>query len=263
MAENPPSSRRSSVSPRAEVMGGLAKGLRIIEAFSESVPTLTASEAAQAAGISPASARRCLLTMLELGYVSNDGKVFRPTPRMRRLAGAYSASAPLSTLAEPYLRAVRDELGESASLAVLDGDEVTFIARAESQRIVTMNVRLGARLPAHASATGRVLLSAQPDDVIKERLERAHIERTGPNTLTSIDAIHERIIQARQDGLAITDEELEAGIRTAAVPVRDAAGHVHAALSLAVLASRVSVGELLERHAPVMRRAAEQLGNIL
>ncbi|TWF75120.1 IclR family transcriptional regulator [Pseudonocardia hierapolitana] len=244
-------------------MAGLAKGLRIIEAFDEAHPKLTVSTAAEAAGITPAAARRCLLTMQELGYVSHDGKFFRPTPRMQRLGGSYSGSAPLPVLAQPHLQVVRDELGESASLAVLDGSHVTFVARVESQRIVTMNVRLGARLPAHASATGRLLLSALPDEEIDRHLEGCVPERTGPNTVTDVAEIRRRILAVRESGVSFTDEELELGIRTVAVPVVDAAGRTHAALSLAVLASRTSMDELRERHVPVMQREAARLGQML
>jgi IclR family transcriptional regulator, pca regulon regulatory protein len=244
-------------------MAGLAKGLRIIEAFDEDHAKLTVSTAAEAAGITPAAARRCLLTMQEVGYLSHDGKFFRPTPRMQRLGGSYAGSAPLPVLAQPHLQAVRDELGESASLAVLDGAYVTFVARVESQRIVTMNVRLGARLPAHASATGRLLLSALPDEEIDRRLEDCVPERTGPNTVTDVAEIRGRILAVRGTGVAVTDEELEAGIRTVAVPVTDVKGHVHAALSLAVLASRTSTEELRERYVPVMRREAARLGQML
>ncbi|MGO2110807.1 MAG: IclR family transcriptional regulator domain-containing protein [Pseudoclavibacter sp.] len=245
---------------RSESLGGLAKGLRIIECFSESSPMLTVSQAARAVSISPASARRCLLTMHELGYLSYDGKFFRPTPRMRRLGGAYTGSTPLPLLAEPHLRTVRDELDESASLAVLDGDEVLFVARAESQRIVTMNVRLGGRLPAHASSTGRVLLAGQADEQIEDLLRTVQFDATGPKTLTSAAQVMERIRQVREDGMAITDEELEPGVRTVAVPVRDSSGVLQAALSLAVSTARVSVDELRERHVPVMQEAATQLG---
>lgn len=244
-------------------MAGLAKGLRIIEAFDETRPALTVSTAAEAAGITPAAARRCLLTMQELGYLSHDGKFFRPTPRMQRLGGSYSGSAPLPVLAQPHLQAVRDELGESASLAVLDGSHVTFIARVESQRIVTMNVRLGARLPAHASATGRLLLSSLTDEEIDRHLAGCSPERTGPNTVTDIAEIRRRILAVRGSGVSVTDEELEVGVRTVAVPVADVTGLIHAALSVAVLASRTPMDELRERHVPVMQRAAALLGKML
>jgi IclR family pca regulon transcriptional regulator len=247
---------------RRETMGGLAKGLHIIERLSEDA-ALTVSQAAQRTGVSPASARRCLLTLVDLGYVTHDGRFFRPTPRLRRLGGSYTDSVSLPRLADPFLRAVRDELGESASLAVLNGDHVLFVARAESQRTVTMNVRLGANLPATASATGRVLLAASAPDEVEETLRRADLQRTGPNTLVTVDAIRERIELARSESMSITDEELEDGVRTLAVPVRDSHGRVHAAMSMAVLAARVSVLELRQRHAEVLRREADRLGNSL
>src|SRR3954469_7211143 len=224
----------------AEGMAGLAKGLAIIEAFDRNRRQLSISEAAQLTATSPASARRCLLTLEALGYLSFDGKFFRPTPRMVRLGAAYLETAPLALLARSHLLAAREELGESISLAVLESDESVFVARAEAGRIVSAGVRLGARLPAHASATGRVLLGALPDNEVDAVLARADLRGTTARTLTTAEAIRQRVRRARDEGGAYTDEELEVGIRTMAVPVRDSAGRLQAAMSAAAFASRVT-----------------------
>jgi IclR family transcriptional regulator, pca regulon regulatory protein len=263
MVEIPERASMPSTTTRVEAMGGLAKGLRIIESFDETHPRHTVSTAAKAAGITPAAALRCLLTMRELGYLSHDGKFFRPTPRMGRLVRSYSDTTPLPVLAQPYLQAVRDEVGESATLSVLDGDQVTFVGRVDSDRIVTMNVRLGAHLPLYASATGRVLLAALPDEEIDRQLSGRVVERTTPHTVTDIAEIRTRILSAREAGFALTDEELELGVRSAAVPVVDAIGRTHAAFSLAVAAGRTSLDELRRRHVPVLQREAARLGQSL
>ncbi|MGY1703725.1 IclR family transcriptional regulator C-terminal domain-containing protein [Geodermatophilus sp. SYSU D00697] len=257
-----PAGRRDR--PRAaEGMGGLAKGLAIIEAFGASRTQLSISEAAQVTGTTPASARRCLLTLEQLGYLSFDGKFFRPTPRMVRLGAAYLETAPLPLLARPHVIAAREELGESVSLAVLESDESVFVARADAERVVSAGVRLGARLPAHASATGRVLLAGLPDDEVDALLARAALRSTTPNTLTSTDAIRARVQRAREEGVAYTDEELELGIRTMAVPVRDSSGRVVAAMSAAAFASRVTLEDMQATFLPVLRRHADRLGRML
>jgi IclR family pca regulon transcriptional regulator len=246
-----------------EGMAGLAKGLAIIEAFGPSRRQLSISEAAQLTATSPASARRCLLTLQALGYLSFDGKFFRPTPRMVRLGAAYLETAPLSLLARPHLIAAREELGESISLAVLESDESVFIARADAERIVSAGVRLGARLPAHASATGRVLLAGLPDDQVDEVLARADLTGTTTRSLVDADAIRLRIRRARDEGVAYTDEELETGIRTMAVPVRDSSGQVQAAMSAAAFASRVTLQDMAATFLPVLREHAGRLGRML
>jgi IclR family transcriptional regulator, pca regulon regulatory protein len=247
----------------AEGMGGLAKGLAIIEAFGRSRRQLSISEAAQLTATSPASARRCLLTLEELGYLSFDGKFFRPTPRMVRLGAAYLETAPLPLLARPHLIAAREKLGESISLAVLESDESVFVARADAERIVSAGVRLGARLPAHASATGRVLLAGLSDDEVDDVLARADLTRTTQNTLTTAEGIRQRVQQAREEGVAYTDEELELGIRTMAVPVHDSSGRVQAAMSAAAFASRVTLEDMAADFLPVLREHADRLGRML
>jgi IclR family pca regulon transcriptional regulator len=248
---------------RHEGMGGLAKGLAIIEAFGPTRPQLTVSEAAASSSTTPAAARRCLLTLVELGYLSHDGKYFRPTPRMMRLAAAYSTTAPLPVLAQPCLMAVRDELDESVSLAVLDGDRALFVARAESARIVSAGVRVGASLPAHASSTGRVLLGALSDDELDDHLRRARPQRTTPRTLITVADIRDRVRQARAEGVAYTDEELELGMRTMAVPVVDTMGQTHAAMSVSAFTARVSLAEMQGRFLQVLQRQAARLGSML
>jgi IclR family transcriptional regulator, pca regulon regulatory protein len=247
----------------AEGMAGLAKGLAIIEAFGTSRPQLSISEAAQLTATSPASARRCLLTLEGLGYLSFDGKFFRPTPRMVRLGAAYLETAPLALLARPHVIAAREALGESVSVAVLESDESVFVARADAERIVSAGVRLGARLPAHASATGRVLLAGLPDAEVDAVLRRADLRATTENTLTTTEDIRARVQRAREEGVAYTDEELELGIRTMAVPVRDSAGRVQAAMSAAAFASRTTLTDMQATFLPVLREHADRLGRML
>lgn len=247
----------------AEGMAGLAKGLAVIEALGVDRPRLTITDAAQATGLTRATARRCLLTLESLGYLTHDGRYFHPTPRMLRLGGAYRDAAPLPRLAEPHLVAAREELGESVSLAVLTDDEAMFVARAEAQHIVMTGVRVGAGLPAYGSATGRVLLSALPEDELTAYLDRCHpVARTAH---THVDPAHIRRLVARAgaEGYALTDEELALGMRSLAVRVADSRGRPVAAMSVSAATARVSLDELCERFLPVLRERAERLGRTL
>jgi IclR family pca regulon transcriptional regulator len=248
---------------RREGMAGLAKGLAIIEAFDLRHPQLTVSEAAAATGTTPASARRCLLTLEELGYLSHDGKYFRPTPRMMRLSASYANTSSLTVLAQPCLVAVRDELDESASLAVLDDGYALFVARAEATRIVSAGVRVGARLPAYGSSTGRVMLAALPDRELEDYLAHCRPQPMTPNTPATLLQVRQKIQQAREEDAAFTDEELEPGVLTVAVPVRDNLGRTHAAMSVSTSTARSSLEVMRERYLPVVRREAARLGRML
>ena len=248
---------------RAEGMGGLVKGLAIIEAFGPSRARLTISDAAKATGITPAAARRCLLTLESLGYLTHDGKYFRTTPRMTRLGAAYTEVATLPTLAHPCISAVRDEIGETSSLAVLDGDSSLFVARAEAVHMVAAGVRLGTRLPAYASASGRVLLSGLSDEELEKHLQGIQPVRTTPNTLVTISDIRRRVEEARVEGVSYTDEELELGVRTMAVPVKDSGGRVHAAMTASASAGRISLDVMRTKFLPVLQAEAARLGMML
>lgn len=246
-----------------EGMAGLAKGLAIIEAFGRSRSHMMVADAARATGTSRAAARRCLLTLAELGYLSYDGKHFRPTPRMMRLGASYLAAAPLPQLAQPFLEAARAALDESISLAVFEDGASVFIARAEADHIVSAGVRLGARLPAYCSATGRVLLASLPDAQVDAYLDRCVFEARTNRTLVDRAAVADAIERVRINGYELTDEELELGMRSMAVPVRDVAGNVVAAMSASAFTARATRDALLNSFLPELRTHAELLGRTL
>jgi IclR family pca regulon transcriptional regulator len=244
-------------------MAGLAKGLAIIELFGSSTSRLSVASAAAGIGVARATARRCLLTLVELGYVEHDGRYFRPTPRMLRLGTAYLETSSLPRLAEQHLVDARDELDESVSLAVWEQGCPIFVARAEAQRIVKTGVRVGAHLPAHCSATGRVLLAALSDDEAREQLAGTDRERRTPHTITGVDELLAVIRHVRQEGFAISDEELELGMRAIAVPVVNGANRTVAAMSVSASAARVSAERMRRDFVPVLQREASRLGRKL
>ena len=242
-----------------EGMAGLAKGLAIIEAFNASTTRMTVSDAAHLTDLSRPAARRCLLTLVDLGYLTHDGKFFTPLPRMLRLGSAYLSTSSLTQIAQPLLASARDELQESISLAVLDEGYSVFIARAEAIRIVSTGVKLGGRLPAYCSATGRVLLSGFPEDEIRSHLVSVPMKHLTARTLANADAVVQAVKRAAQDGYAISNEELEIGMSAMAVPVRNRSGEIEAALSVSVFSGRVSVTTLEQTFLPVLLAVAGRL----
>lgn len=241
-------------------MAGLAKGLAILETFGSKCRELNASEAARAVGISPAAARRCLLTLAEHGYLYQDGYSFRPTPRFLRLGEGYLSSSSLASMAQSYSEIGRDRIGEAVSVAIYDSGFVVFVARAPVERIVSLGVRVGAKLPAYASATGRVLLAGMSEEDREAYLRTIHPKATTPKTLTALSDIRGRIDEAAKSGYSLTDEELEIGMRTLAVPVKDDRGRVRAAMSTSSFTARASVEKMLTEHRPLITVQAAELG---
>src|SRR5450631_160943 len=247
-----------SAARKVEGMGGLAKGLAIVEAFSAH-PVMSVADAARVSGATRASARRCLMTLTELGYVEHSGREFRPLTRLRRLGGVASRRDQLAQLAQPFLARARDKLAESVSLAVLDDDGSLFIARAEAEHIVSTGVRVGARLPAYCSATGRVLLSQFPDKEILGRIGRKPLTRRTSHTLTKPSDVLAEIRSVREQGYAVSDEELELGLRALAVPVLGARDEILGAISVSAASARVRSADLRRRCIPVLRSFAIML----
>jgi IclR family pca regulon transcriptional regulator len=246
-----------------EGMAGLAKGLAIIEAFSPHRTRMTVTDAAHSSGTSRASARRCLLTLTELGYLEFDGKYFRPQPRLLALSAAYSGTRSLPQIAQPFLKAARDELHESISLAVPDGDAALFVARSEAERLVTTGISVGTRIDLYCSATGRILLSSWNDQRLAAYLDHVKIEARTKYALIKKAAIREAVRNARTVGFATTDQELEIGLRSIAVPVVDSRGTIVAAMSASASSARVSIQQMVKGFVPVLTANAKSLGRAL
>ncbi|MFD1913025.1 IclR family transcriptional regulator domain-containing protein [Halodurantibacterium flavum] len=240
-------------------MGGLAKGLRVIEAFEADRPRLTIAEAAQAAGLDRATARRCLLTLTELGYASYDGKFFALTPRVLRLGMACLASMPLPALVQPALDRLSQMLGESTSVSILDGDEIVYVARAAQRKVMSISLMPGSRLPAFCTSMGRVLLAALPETEARTRLALRPLAARTPLTETDPAAIMARLALVREQGYALIDQEVELGLRSIAVPLTDTHGHVVAALNLGLPATQADVSDLARRYLPALRDVQQEL----
>lgn len=245
-------------------MTSLARGLAVIQAFSQQRRVLTISQVSQRTGIPRAAVRRCLHTLGKLGFVSaEDGRNFSLRPRILALGHAYLSSTPLANAAQPVLRHISNTLNESSSVAILDGDEILYIARASTSRIMTIDLHVGSRLPAYCTSMGRVLLSHMPGADLDTYLERVKLVQHTPRTIISREGLREALESVRRNGYAINDQELEIGLRSIAVPIHAPDSRVVAALNVGVQAARISVAEMESRFLPVLREGAHELGLLL
>ncbi len=246
-----------------DMMGGLAKGLSIIDAFSAERPRLSISEAADIAELDRATARRCLLTLAELGYAAYDGKFFTVTPKVLRLGTACLATMPLPRIVQPFLDQMSENIGQSTSVSILDDIEIVYVARAAQRRVMSIALMPGSRLPAYCTSMGRVLLSSLTVEDRRVLLERSAITARTPMTLTDIDVLLAEIEETAARGHAMIDQEVEVGLRSLAVPLRNARGKTVAALNVGVAASAGSMQELVERYLPTLTAVQMELKGLL
>ena len=243
-------------------MGGFAKGLAVIEAFGTSRKAMTIAEIGRISGLDRAAARRCLLTLVNGGYASTDGRYFELTPRILRLGHAYLAAS-LPRLIQPTLDRLADDVRESCSACVMDGGEVVYVARAARHRLIGVGLHPGSRLPAYCTSMGRVLLAALPTEQARAVLTASERTAYTKRTLTDVDALMDELAKVRTLGYAIIDQELEAGSRSIAVPVMNLSGRTVAAVNIGVHAVRAAPERLIGEFLPHLREAQRQLAAIL
>jgi IclR family transcriptional regulator, pca regulon regulatory protein len=242
---------------RSDFVQSLERGLAVIRAFDAEHREMRLSDVAASTGLTRAAARRFLLTLVELGYVRFDDGRFSLRPRVLDLGYSYLSGLSFAEIAQPHMEALVHELNESSSMSVLDDLDVVYVVRVPTRRIMTITLAVGTRLPAYATSMGRVLLAALPPEELEERLSRIELHKYTQHTITSKAALRAAIEKVAADGYATVDEELEEGLRSAAVPIRDAAGSV-AALNISVHASRADMRTLRKRFVPkVLETAAE------
>ena len=244
-------------------MTSLERGLQVIRAFSEHRRNLTISQISQTTGLSRAAVRRCLYTLHKLGYVAEDDRRFSLKPLVLMLGQSFLSSTPLAVVAQPYLDQVSDRLRESCSVAVLDGDDIVYICRSAETRIMSISLFVGTRLPAYCTSMGQVLLAHLPDEALKAYLDRVRLVARTNRTIVSAAKLRKVLAGVREAGYAVLDQELEVGLRSIAVPVTDARGHVVAAINIGAHAARVSVEQMQARFLPLLRRCASALGSEL
>jgi len=237
----------------------LERGLAVIRAFGADDPELTLSDVARRTGLTRAAARRFLLTLTDLGYVRTDGKQFALTPRVLDLGYAFLSSLTLPEVAEPHLERLAAELRESSSVSVLDGDEIVYVARVPTSRIMRVSINVGTRFPAYATSMGRVLLAALPEPELTAYLDRAVIEPLTARAIDNAEDLEEELARVREQGWALVDQELEEGLRSIAVPIHDAGGRTIAAANVSAHASRVSADDIRQTLLPPLLEAARRI----
>lgn len=242
-----------------EFVQSLERGLAVIRAFDAAHPELTLSEVATATGVTRAAARRFLLTLVELGYVRNDGRYFSLTARVLELGYAYLSSLSLPEVAEPHLEALVAEVNESSSVSVLDRDDVVYVARVPTSRIMTVAISVGTRFPAYATSMGRVLLAGLPDADLEAYLATVRLDRLTSRTVGSVAALRSELARIRSQGWALVNQELEEGLRAVAAPIQDRTGRVVAAVNVSTHASRTSLEAMRRDLLPPLLKAAARI----
>ncbi len=246
-----------------DFMTSLGRGLAVLSVFSQHPREVTMSQISTDTGISRAAVRRVLYTLEKLGYVGEQGRGYVLLPRVLGMGGAYVASSSMTAAAQPVLDALRDDVHESCSLGVLDGDDILYVARAETVRIMSIGLRAGSRLPAYCTSMGRVLLAALPRDTLEGYLERNPLRPRTERTITRMDDFLDTLEKVRREGVSLVDQELEIGLRSIAVPVRSRSGDVIGALNIGTQAGRIGLGVMQTQLLPRLREAAQRLGTLL
>ncbi len=249
--------------PSDSYVQSFARGLGVIRAFNAEAPTQTLTEVAARTGLDRAGARRILLTLVQLGYVEQDGRLFRLTARTLDLGYAYLSTTPFWNLAEPVMEELVAEVHESCSVAVLDGPEMVYILRVPTSKIMTINLGIGSRLPAWCASMGRVLLAGVAEAQVDAILSASDIRPLTRYTLTDRDDIKMAISQARTQGYALVSQELEEGLCSIAVPLFDRAGNVIAAMNISGNAHRVTPAQMTRKLLPRLKQAAERINAAL
>jgi IclR family pca regulon transcriptional regulator len=244
---------------RADYIAGIAKGLAVLESFDTQRQRLNATQAAQRAGLTRAAARRHLLTLAHLGYLETDGSTFWLAPKVLRFSGSYLASARLPRVIQPTLNRLAAQTGESFSAVVLDGDQVVIVARSGTSRLLAYGLHLGARLPAHATSTGRVLLAAKSRADFSAWMKGRELPRLTVHTTVEPRKFRALIADVRERDLALASEEHELGVHALAVPLRNMTGETVAALN----AVAVAPSGMQENLLPHLLEAARELRPLL
>ncbi|MFD8544117.1 IclR family transcriptional regulator C-terminal domain-containing protein [Streptomyces sp. NPDC059649] len=239
-----------------EFVESMARGLLTLTAFGAGRAALPLTAVAEATGLARATARRALITLEHLGYLASDGKLFRLTPKVLELGFAHLSGLTLPAIAQPHLAALVERVHDSASLAVLSGDDIQYVARVPTVRIMGVNITLGTRFPAYATSMGRALLAGLPPAEVSARLSLTDLRPFTRHTVTDPEALLALLQQVRTDGYALVDEELEEGLRSLAVPVHDRTGEVVAAVNVSTHAGRTTPAGTRDAILPALRETA-------
>jgi IclR family pca regulon transcriptional regulator len=256
----------TATAPRLEKrdwIAGLEKGLSIIESFDDANPRLTASQAGARCGLTRTAARRYLLTLAHLGHVASDGKLFWLTPRVLRLGQSYLESARLPRIVQPFLQRVTAGTQESAYVSVMDGDDIVYIARNGSSRIMNTGYVLGSRVQAQVTAAGLLLLSTRDPQWLESWLLSHELKAYTSHTIASKERLRIELARVRAQGWAVSEQQLELNYRGIAVPLRDRHGAIAGALSVTMPMGHESSEEALARVLSVLSETAQAMRHLI
>lgn len=248
---------------KRDLVAGLEKGLQVIEAFDQERSRLTISEVAERTGLTRAAARRYLITLAYLGYVRHEGKLFSLTPMVLRLGQSYLHSARLPRIVQPLLYRLASSVQEAVSVGILDDDQLVCVAAVSSGRLVSTTLQPGTRVPAFCTSNGRMLLAFLPQSDIDRFLAQFHAEQITPYTIANKERLALELVRAREQGYALVDQELELGLRTLAVPLRNFRGEVVAAMNISVHAARMTTEEMVSRYLPALIKIQVEISALL
>lgn len=249
----------SSQEKDPEYLHTLERGLSVLRAFDQSRPEMQLSEVAAATGLSAAVARRCLNTLVKLGYVGKVGRKFLLTPEVLVFGSAFLASASIDSVVSEHLQKLRDETGDSASMAVLSGGDILYLAHIPTKRHIRLNAGIGTRFPAYATSMGKVLLAYQSDAAIEQYLSQTILQPLTDQTITNPQTLKQKLRSIREHGYASSLNELDYGVVSTAVPVFDDAGHILAAINCSTGSSRIAQEEMVRTRLPLLRKASEDI----
>jgi IclR family pca regulon transcriptional regulator len=244
-------------------IAGLEKGLSLIQTFDEANSRQTATQAGLRCGLTRTAARRYLLTLLHLGYVATDGKLFWLTPRVMRLGQSYLESARLPRIVQPSLQRVAMGTQEISFVAVLDGDDIVYVARNGQNRSMNTSFALGARVPAHTTASGMLLMALQGADAVDVWLKKGRLRTFTSHTITDPDRLRQQMAHIRAQDWSLSEQQLDLTYRGVAVPLRDHKGNTIAALSVSMPMQFESSQQAIERVLPLLRETAQSLRQLL
>jgi IclR family pca regulon transcriptional regulator len=245
--------------PRREAMGGLGKGLAVIRAFNRDHASLSLSEIARSASIPAAVARRCLLTLEELGYVTRNGRDFVLRPKVLELGAAYLESMDIEHLTKTHLEELARTTADSAALCVLDGTEIVYVARTSVRTLLRLEAHVGSRFPAHATSTGRVLLAGLSAERLEQFFQTSKLEPLTDQTVTNPAKLRQLIEDCRRSGYAAVEDELAYGVVALAVPVFDQRGRVVAALNSSSHSKRISKAKLVRERLAMLQQLSRRI----
>lgn len=240
-------------------MGGLAKGLAVINAFSRERTALTLSEIAAVARMPPATARRCLLTLEELGYVTRSGRSFLLRPKVLELGAAYLESMDIEHLTKTHLEELARLTGDSAALSVLDGTDIVYVARTSVRTLVRLEAHVGSRFPAHVTSMGRVLLAGATNERLDHYFRTQKFTALTSQTVVDPKKLRQLIEECRRNGYSAVEDELAYGVVAVAVPVLDHTGRVVAALNSSSHSRRLSKSALVRQRLGMLRKASKDI----